>query len=111
MLIPLVGFLVACAVFACIGAAVLAFIPKLRPTLVNVAVFVVGAVPSSAVSAVAYGRLFGNETGELTSVAVIGLFVVLSIVGLCGGLLSVLCYKWVMRVVRLRRGSRSPVSR
>jgi hypothetical protein len=100
MLIPLVGFFVACAIFAGIGTAVLAFIRKLRPTRVNVAVFVVGAVSISAVSAVAYGRIFGNETGELNSVAVIGLFVVLLVAGLCGGLLSVLSYKWLMRAVR-----------
>jgi hypothetical protein len=111
MLIPLVGFFVACAIFACVGVAVLAFIPRLRPTLVNLAVFVVGAVPSAAASAVAYGRIVGNEIGELNSVAVIGLFVVLLVVGLCAGLLSVLAYKWLMRVKRLHGDSEGPVSR
>ena len=110
MLIPLVGLLVACVIFASIGAAVLAFISKLRPTLVNVVAFVVGAVPSSAVSAVAYGWVFGNERGELNPVAVIGLFVVLLVVGSCGGLMSVLAYKWLLRVVRLHRDSDNPLS-
>src|SRR5580658_6283209 len=111
MLIPLVGLLLACAVFAGVGVAVLAFIPKLHPTLVNVSVFVVGAVPSSAVSSIAYGRIFGNGAGELNSVAVIGLFVVLLISGLCGGYLSVLAYERIIEVIRPDRGPGSPASR
>ena len=111
MLISLVGFLIACAVFACIGAAVLALIPELRPTLANVAAFVLGAVPTSAVTAVAYGRFFGNETGELNPVAVVGLFAVLLVAGICGGLLGVFAYRWLMRVIGLHRDSDSSVSR
>ena len=109
MLLPLVGFFIACTIFACIGAAVLALVPKLRPTLVNVAVFVLGAVPTAAVSAVAYGRVYANETGVLNPVAVLGLFAVLLVAGLCGGLLPVFVHKWLRRFKRLQRESDSPV--
>jgi hypothetical protein len=107
MLIPLVGLFIACAIFACIGTAVLALVPKLRSTLVNVALFVLGAVPTSAVSAVAYGRVFGNETGELKPFAVLGLFVLLLFAGVCGGLLCVFPYKWLTRIMLLHRNSGS----
>ena len=65
MLVPLAGLLVACAIFACIGAALLAVVPRLRLTFANVGLFVIGAVPSCAVTAVAYGRVFGHVNGEL----------------------------------------------
>ena len=111
MIIPLVGLFIACAIFACIGAAVLALIPHLNPTLANVGLFVIGAVPSSFVAAVAYGRVFGDGTGELLQPgAVIGLFSVLLGAGLCGGLLIVLAYRWLMRAIRLQRESSTPVN-
>lgn len=106
MIIPLVGLFIACAIFASIGAAALAPILHLRPTLANVSLFVLGAVPSSAITAVAYGRVFGDDTGELHHpVAVLGLFGALLVVGLCGGLLTVLAYRWLMRTMRLQRDS------
>jgi len=46
MIIPLVGLFIACAIFACIGAAVLALIPDLNPTLANVGLFVIGLSPA-----------------------------------------------------------------
>ncbi len=110
MLIPLVGFLIACTIFACVGAAVLALIPHLRPGHANVALFVIGAVPISAVSAVAYGRVFGDGAGELHGVAVPGLFVVLLVAGVCGGLLTVLAYRWLMRTMGLQRKSGGPLN-
>ena len=73
MIVPLVGLFVACAIFACIGAALLPLVPHLRPTLANVALFVAGAVPICAVTAVAYGRVFGDAMGELRPPAVLGL--------------------------------------
>jgi hypothetical protein len=111
MLISLVGLFIACVIFACIGTAVLTIVPKLRPTLVNVAMFVLGAVPISAASALCYGRIFGNETGELNPNAVLGLFVVLSVAGCCGGLLSVFAYRWLTRAIPLQRDSGSRMSR
>ncbi len=112
MLIPLVGFIIACAIFACIGAAALALFPKLRPTPVNIAVFVLGAVPTSVASGVAYGRLFANEAHELTTpVAVVGFFLSLLAGGFCGGLVSVFACRWLMRVLRFHRNSGSPVGR
>lgn len=110
MLIPLVGLLIACAVFACIGAAVLALIPHLHRTLTNVSLFVVGAVPSSALAAIAYGWVFGDRTGELHGAAVIGLFGVLLVAG-GGGLLTLIIYVRIMRTMRSQRQSGSPVNR
>ncbi len=99
MLVPLVGFVLACAIFASVGAALLALIPKLRPTLLNVGLFVLGAVPSSAASVIAYGRLFGNTEGEIDSAgAVLGIYLVLFLAGACGGLLTVLVSKRLMRI-------------
>jgi hypothetical protein len=111
MIVPLVGLSLACAIFACIGAALLALIPRLRPTLANVALFVIGAVLSGAVTAVAYGRVFGDATGTLRPPAVLGLFVALLVAGVCGGLLAVVAYRWFMRTMRLQRDSGSPVKR
>ena len=111
MIVPLVGLFLACAIFACIGAALLALIPGLRPTLTNVALFVIGAVPSCAVTAVAYGRVFGDGAGMLRSPAVLGLYCTLLVAGVGGGLLAVIGYRWFMRTVRLQRDSGSPVKR
>ena len=102
MIVPLVGLFLACAIFACIGAALLALIPRLRPTLANVALFVIGAVPSGAVTAVAYGRVFGDAEGTLRPPAVLGLFGALLVAGVCGGLLAVVAYRWFMRTMRLQ---------
>jgi hypothetical protein len=102
VLIPLVGFLIACTVFACVGAALLSLIPKLRLTVGNVLLFVIGAVPTAAISAVLYGRVFGTETGELTPPAVLGLWAVLFVAGICGGLLTLLlcrCLSWGLQRV------------
>jgi len=105
MLIPLVGLAIGCAIFACIGMLALTLLPKLRPTPVNVAMFVLGAVPTSAVSALAYGQVFGNEAGELNPLAVLGLFALLLVAGVCGGLLCVFSYKWLTRVMPWHRDS------
>ena len=64
MLVPLVGLFIVCAIFACIGTALLYVTPQFRPTLANVALFVFGAVPSCAVSAIAYGRVFVMRKGS-----------------------------------------------
>ena len=105
MIIPLVGCLLACTIFGCIGAALLALIPHLRPTLVNIALFVIGAVPSCGAAAIAYGRVFGDATGELRLPAVVGLFAVLLVAGVCGGLLAVVAYRWLTRTIHLQRDS------
>jgi len=110
LIIPLVGFFIACTIFAGIGAAVLVLVPKLSLTVVDVVLFVVGAVPSSLVGAVVYGWVFGDQTGELRSTAaVLGVFFVLLVAGLCGGLLLVLVHKWLRQFKRLQRDSGSPV--
>ena len=111
MIIPLVGLFLAVAIFACIGAALLALITHRRPTLANIALFVIGAVPSCAVTAVAYGRVFGDANGELRSAAVLGLFGSLLVAGVLGGRLAVIAYPWIMRTMRLLRDSGSPVNR
>jgi hypothetical protein len=106
MLIPLVGFVLACVIFAGIGAALLTLVPKLRPTLISVGLFVLGAVPSSFVVIVAYGRLFGDGEGELHSAgAILGVYVVLFLAGVCGGLLSVLLSTRLVRFIHMRRES------
>jgi hypothetical protein len=96
-LIPAVGFVIACTIFAGVGALALSRIPRLHLSLVNVVVFVIGAVPTSAFSAVAYGWVFANKAGELNPVAVLGLFAVLLVAGLLGGLLAVVVWTWLMR--------------
>ena len=101
MLIPAVGFLIACTIFAGVGAVALSRIPRLQLSLVNVLVFVIGAVPTSAFSAIAYGWLFANKAGELNPVAVPGLYAVLLFGGLFGGLVAVLAWTWLMRFARL----------
>lgn len=105
MIIPLVGLFIACAIFAGIGAAVLSLLSHLRLTLVNLVVFVMGAVPCAFVAAVAYGRVFGNVTVELAPRAVLGLFGVMPVAGLTGGLLAVLAYGRIMRIIPLRQQS------
>jgi len=111
MIIPLVGLFIACGIFACIGTAVLTVIPHLGRTLSNVGLFVIGAVPSSGAVALVYGRVFGNQTGELHLVAVFGLFSVLLVAGLCGGLVTIAAYRWLLRAIRLQREAGSTVDR
>ena len=111
MIVPVVGFLVGCAIFACIGTGLLALTPHLCPTLANVALFVIGAVPICALTAVAYGRVFGDATGELHPLAVLGLFGVLLVAGICGGLLAVVVYRWLTRTMRFQRESGSSANR
>ena len=111
MIVPLVGFLVAYTMFGCIGAALLSLIPNLRPTLANVALFVIGAVPNCAVAAIAYGRVFGDATGELRPPAVLGLFGVLFIAGVCGGLLAVVANRWLTRTIHWQRDSDNTIKR
>lgn len=105
MIIPLVGLFIACAIFAGFGAAVLPLVLHLRPTLANVGLFVIGSVPSAVAAAIAYGRAFGDVTGELNSGAVLGLFGVMPVAGLCGGLLAVLAYGRFMRTMHWQRES------
>ncbi len=105
MIVPLAGLFLACAIFASIGAALLALIPRLRVSLANVALFVIGAVPSCAVTAVAYGGIFGDATGDLHPLAVLGLFGALLISGVCGGLLAVVAYRWHVRSRCLKQDS------
>jgi hypothetical protein len=106
MLVPLVGFVLACVIFASLGAALLALMPKLRPTLMNVGLFVLGAVPSALVGVIAYGRLFGNDEGELHSAgAVLGVFPVLFLAGVCGGLLTLVVSTRLARFSHSQRDS------
>jgi hypothetical protein len=112
MLVPLAGLFIACAVFACISAAVLALIPKLRLTLINVVLFVIGAVPSSLVGGFVYGRVFADANNELSNpVALFGMYGVLLAAGLCGGLLTVLIYQWLMRFKGLQWDNGNTVGR
>lgn len=105
MIIPLVGLFTACAIFAGLGVAVLSLVPRLRLTLANLGLFVIGSVPTAAAAAIAYGRVFGDVTGELNSGAVLGLFGVMPVAGLCGGLLAVLVYGRLMRTMHWQRES------
>ena len=100
MLVPLVGFVLGCAVFICVGMALLALLPKLRLTMPNLVVFVIAAVPASAGGAIAYGWAFGDAAGQLTPVAVIGLYAVLLIAGMCGGIVAVFFCRWLVRAIR-----------
>ena len=105
MLVPLVGFILACVIFAAVGAALLALTPKLRPTLMNVGVFVLGAVPSSFAGVVAYGRLLGNDQGELPSAgAILGVYLVLFLAGVCGGLLTLTTFRRLAQIRQTQLG-------
>jgi len=111
MLVPFVGLFIACAIFVCIGAILLALIPPFQTTLANISLFVIGAVPSSALAAIAYGQISADSGGELHGVAILGVFGVLLIAGVCGGTLTLLAYRWLMRRMRLLPKSGSPVNR
>ena len=111
MLVPLVGFLIACAIFACVGATLLAFIPQFRRTVANVSLFVIGAVSISALAAIAYGQVFADSTGELHGAAILGLYGVLLVAGVCGGLLGLLAYRWLVRTMGVSPKSSSPANR
>ena len=72
MLLPLAGFVVGCVVFTILGLIVIASIPKLRLTITNLFLFVVGAFPGTLTSAYLYSSIFADSANELkTRVAVL----------------------------------------
>ena len=85
MLLPFIGFVAGCVVFTILGSIVLACVPTLRLSVVNLLLFVMGAFPGALALPYLYGRIFADSNNQLTSkTAVLGLFVVM-LVGATGG--------------------------
>jgi hypothetical protein len=86
-MLPLM-FLVFCGLgFTIVGLIALAVIPELRLTFSNLFLFVGGAIPSALLFLFVYGRIFART--QLSDMAFIGIFPVLLVGGVLGGLLLV----------------------
>src|SRR5262249_46942611 len=90
MVLPLAGFALGCILFAILGSVVLACIPKLSFSLVNLLWFVVGAFPVTLFLALLYGYAFADSNNELkTGAAILGMYVVMLVGALSGGTILV----------------------
>jgi hypothetical protein len=79
-------------VFTILGLIVLASIPKLRLTITNLFLFVMGAFPGTLTFGYLYGRIFADSANELNGrVAVLGIFAVMLIGAVVGGVMVVWC--------------------
>ena len=93
-------FLVLCGVgFTIVGLIALAGIPALRLTFLNLSLFVGGAIPGALLFLFVYGRIFARN--QLSDMAFIGIFPVLLVGGMLGGLLLV---RLKARLIKKRRG-------
>jgi hypothetical protein len=86
MLLPLIGFVLGCAIFSVLGWAILTLVPSFRFSIANLTLFVMGAFLGSMTFMIAYGRIFADSNNELTSGwTVVGMFAVMFIGAVLGG--------------------------
>ena len=98
-MLPLMFLVLCCIGFTIVGLITLAITPALRLTLMSLAIFVIGAIPGALVFLFVYGRIFARQ--QLSGFAFIGIFPVLLIGGVLGGILLL----WLrMRFTKGRRG-------
>ena len=87
MLIPALGFIAGCLCFGLVGVVLLRLRKPGRFRLIDLGLFVAGAMPTSAVAGWLYGLVAADWNGQLKSgVAVVGLSCVLLVSGAVGGL-------------------------
>ena len=87
MLLPLMAFVLGCVAYTILGVLVLACIPSLRLTMLNLVFFVVGAFLATPVFLFVYGQIFARN--QLSDAAFVGIFPVLLVGGVFGGALVV----------------------
>jgi hypothetical protein len=87
MLLQLIFLAVSCISYAILGLIVLACVPTLRLTFLNLALFLVGAFAGGLGTLFLYGRAFMRD--PLGDVAFYGVFPSLLIGGAIGGAISV----------------------
>ena len=87
MLLVLGSCVICCVAFGILGLLVLACVPGLRLTLMNLLIFLVGAFPGALAFALGYLLLFAGH--ELSDAAFAGLFVVFFAGAMLGGTLLV----------------------
>jgi hypothetical protein len=90
MLLPAFGFIIGCVFFGVVGAIVLRLRKRERFRLMDLALFVAGALPTSLVAGWLYRVLVADSNGLLHSAAaVVAFFCVLFVSGAAGGLTAV----------------------
>jgi hypothetical protein len=87
MLLVLGSWAMGCVAFGILGLLVLASVPGLRLTFLNLLLFVVGAFPGALACLIGYLQLFAGH--ELQDAAFVGLFPVLFAGASLGGALLV----------------------
>jgi hypothetical protein len=98
MLLVLGSFVMGCVAFAILGLVVLACIPGLRLTFLNLLLFVAGAFLGALVCLLGYLRIFAGH--ELKDAAFVGLFPIL----LAGAALGGALFNWLkIRFVMTKR--------
>jgi hypothetical protein len=86
MLLPLMGFVLGCLIFSILGRIVLALVPSFRFSIANLLLFVTGAFLGTLIIVIAYGRIFADSNGELTTTwTIVGVFVVMFVGAVLGG--------------------------
>jgi hypothetical protein len=84
---PLVFLLMCCIGYTILGLIVLACLPALRLTFLNLFLFLVGAFPGGLALLFVYGRIFARN--QLSDAAFYGIFPILLVGGASGGALLV----------------------
>jgi hypothetical protein len=84
---PLIFLIISCVSFTILGFVILASVPFFRVTLLNLSVFVLGAIPGAIAFLFVYGRLVArNQLGDRTFY---GIFPVILAGGTSFGVLAV----------------------
>ena len=90
MLLPLFGFIIGCLVFGIVGVFLLKVLSSFKLTTMNLAFFILGALPGALMIGGVYGWIFANPDGQLDStISVLGLFTATLVGGGFAGLVGV----------------------
>jgi hypothetical protein len=101
MLLPLAFLIISCIAFLTLGLFILAVVPSYRLTVLNLVVFVLGAVPGAILFLFLCGKLVAGD--QLSDRAFYGIFPVLLVGGASFGALAV----WVKIRISIPRNGNS----
>jgi hypothetical protein len=86
-MLPLAFLIISCITFVILGLVILASVPFFRLTVLNLIVFILGALPGAMLFLLLYGKLLPRD--QLSDRAFYGIFPVLLVGGMSFGALAV----------------------